>query len=199
VPTTSKTPPISLHSTIPSNTSDDSQSGSHSPASESLSRIQASSPPSPSPVSPKKSRSPRRYSTSTSYFSFKPIATPVSWSSVEALRVQFRPSSSSDAAVNSWLIGLHSLKRGGKRSWDPRSRDEDAEKEEWPGVETSSGSPASIEVVYTGRKKYRFSPDKLSQEEVRYSTRRASAALLSLIVIDSPDYGSGSLSRVLRL
>lgn len=89
----------------------------------------------------------------------------IPWSNVVSLRVRFRPCAKSDTAVNAWILGLQSLKRGEKRSWDPREGS-GGEDSSWPLLAISAGGPSRVRVVYRDGSKRTFSPSNFSLEQV---------------------------------
>ncbi|GAA6063233.1 hypothetical protein JCM10212_005840 [Sporobolomyces blumeae] len=94
----------------------------------------------------------------------------VPWSSIESVTVRFAPRSDADAIVNSWVLGLRSMQAGGTRSWDPRrlvdSSNEEKDGQVWPQIQTSTGHPPIIDVVYRTGRRRSFSPELLSQEQI---------------------------------
>ncbi|GAA5931914.1 hypothetical protein JCM1841_006795 [Sporobolomyces salmonicolor] len=102
-----------------------------------------------------------------------------SWSSVKTVLVRFRPTSDAAVTVNSWVLGLQDLAAGGRRSWDPRLLSAaasvssapggtvgDLDKGIWPIVQTTTGSPPSVEVKYRSGRRSVFSPEGMTQEQI---------------------------------
>ncbi|GAA5910155.1 hypothetical protein JCM8208_006740 [Rhodotorula glutinis] len=112
-----------------------------------------------------------------------PVLAP--WTSVQALRVRFRPGAADDEQLNAWVLGLADLERGGARAWDPRAlgpvvveREDSAPRGErratvtatargaWPSVSTSVGSPASVEVRFWDGRMREVDPTGMDQDEI---------------------------------
>ncbi|GAA5858383.1 hypothetical protein JCM1840_001176 [Sporobolomyces johnsonii] len=115
------------------------------------------------------------------YLHQAPAEPMTSWSAVKTVLVRFRPTSDAAVTVNSWVLGLQDLAAGGRRSWDPRLLSAaasvssgssggtvgDLEKgSSWPIVQTTTGSPPSVEVEYRSGRRSVFSPEGMTQEQI---------------------------------